>query len=97
VLARFDFAYDKEAAQGVASLGMDPSKLLSVIDANEAAIEEAGVVLHSYTAPGNGHRILEWPRFYELEVNGKRLVDWVTRLIEHKPVEDVHCQKCRVG
>jgi Pectinacetylesterase len=97
VLARFDFAYDKEAAQGVASLGMDPSKLLSVIDANEAAVEEAGVVLHSYTAPGNGHRILEWPRFYEIEVNGKRLVDWVTRLIEHKPVEDVHCQKCRVG
>jgi hypothetical protein len=36
------------------------------------------VVLHSYTAPGNGHGILEWPR-----------------LIEHKPVEDVHCRNCR--
>ena len=78
-------------------LGLDPSQLLSVIDANEAAIEEAGVVLHSYTAPGDGHRILEWPRFYELEVNGEKLVDWVTRLIEGKPVDDVHCQECRVG
>jgi hypothetical protein len=97
VLARFDYAYDREAAKGVASLGMDPSKLLSVIDANEAAIEKAGVVLHSYTAPGNGHGILEWPRFYELEVNGEKLVDWVRRLIEGKPVDDVHCQNCRVG
>jgi hypothetical protein len=35
-LARFDSASDKPAAKGVASLGMDPSKLLSVIDANEA-------------------------------------------------------------
>jgi hypothetical protein len=31
----------------------------------------SGVRLHSYTAPGVGHRILEWPRSYELEVNGE--------------------------
>ena len=97
VLARFDYAYDQEAAEGAESIGQDPSKLLAQIDANEAAIEKAGVLLHSYTAPGNGHGILEWPRFYEMKVNGERLVDWVTRLIEHTPVEDVHCQKCRVG
>jgi hypothetical protein len=97
VLARFDFAYDREAAGDAQITGVDPSDQLAVIDANEAAIEEAGVVLHSYTAPGDGHRILEWPRFYELEVDGKRLVDWVTRLAEGKPVDDVHCQNCRVG
>jgi hypothetical protein len=97
VLARFDYAYDREAAEGAESIGLDPSKLLAVIDANEAAIEDAGVVVHSYTAAGDGHGILEWPRFYELEVNGEKLVEWVTRLIEGKPVEDVHCQKCRVG
>jgi hypothetical protein len=97
VLARFDFAYDAEAAEEAELFGLDPSELLASIDANEAAIEEAGVVLHSYTAPGDGHRILEWPRFYELEVNGERLADWVTSLIEGEPVDDVHCQKCRVG
>jgi hypothetical protein len=78
-------------------MGRDPTKLLAVIDANEAAIEKAGVVMHSYTAPGSGHGIFEWPKFYELEVNGERLVDWVTRLIEGEPAEGVHCQKCRVG
>jgi hypothetical protein len=97
VLARFDYAYDRQAAEGAELLGLEPSELLAVIDANEAAIEEAGVVLHSYTAPGNGHGILEWPRFYDLEVNGEKLVDWVSRLIEGKPVDDVHCRRCRIG
>jgi hypothetical protein len=95
VLARFDYAYDQEAAEGAGSIGLDPSKLLAVIDANEAAIEKAGVVLHSYTAPGDGHGILEWPRFYTMEVGGEKLVDWVTRLIERKPADDVHCKRCR--
>jgi hypothetical protein len=97
VLARFDYAYDSSAAEGAESIGLDPSELLAVIDTNEAAIEAAGVVQHSYTAPGNGHGILERPRFYKLEVNGEKLVDWVTRLIEGKPVDDVHCRECRVG
>jgi hypothetical protein len=35
--------------------------------------------------------------FYTEEVNGQRFVDWVTRLIERKPVDDVHCRQCRVG
>ena len=97
VLARFDYAYDKAAAEGAESMGLDPSNLLAVIDANEAAIEKDGVTLHSYTASGHGHGILEWPRFYEMEVNGEKLVDWVRRLIEGKPVDDVHCKRCRVG
>jgi hypothetical protein len=95
VLARFDFAYDREAAGSANVTGVDPSHQLAVIDANEAAIEKAGVDLHSYTAPGDGHGIFEWPKFYKLEVNGERLVDWVARLIEGRPVDDVHCQNCR--
>jgi hypothetical protein len=97
ILARFDYAYDREAAGGAEAIGLDPSSLLAVIDANEAAIEEAGVALHSYTAPGDGHGILEWPRFYEMEVNGQKLVDWVARLLVGEQVDDVHCQKCNAG
>jgi hypothetical protein len=97
VLARFDYAYDQEAVEGAAALGLDPSQLLAVMDANEAAIEEAGVVQHSYTAPGNGHGIFEWPAFYELEVDGVRLVDWVDALIAGEPLDDVHCTDCGSG
>jgi hypothetical protein len=97
VFARFDYAYDRNAAAGAEERGLDPTKLLAVIDANEAAIEAAGVVQHSYTAPGDGHGIFEYERFYELEVNGEKLVDWVRRLIEGEPADDVHCEPCRLG
>jgi hypothetical protein len=76
-------------------MGRDPSKLLAVIDANEATIEKAGVTLHSYTAPGHGHGIFEYPKFYELDVNGKKLVDWVRRLINGRlsPTTTPRCSR----
>ena len=97
MLARFDYAYDREAARGGGGDGLDPSKLLAVIDANEAAIEAAGVIQHSYTAPGDDHGILEYRRFYEIEVNGVTLVDWVDALIAGEPLDDVHCDECETA
>jgi hypothetical protein len=94
VLARFDYAYDQQAAKGARSIGLDPANLLAVIDANEATIEDAGVVQHSYTAPGDGHGIYEYDRFYTMEVNGVTLVDWVEALIAGAPLDDVHCDDC---
>jgi hypothetical protein len=93
VMARFDFAYDPNAARALESLGVDASTL-EVIDANEAAIEAAGVDQHSYVAPGDGHRILELDDFYELEVNGVALVDWLEAVISGEPLDDVHCDQC---
>jgi hypothetical protein len=71
-----------------------PPNLLAVTDANEAAIEAAGVNLHSYTAPGKDHGLFEFDTFYTIEVNGVRLVDWLKALITAKPLDDVHCDKC---
>jgi hypothetical protein len=93
VQGRFDFAYDPNATRALESIGVD-SSTLELIDANEAAIEAAGVVQHSYIAPGDGHRILELDSFYELEVNGVTLVDWVEALVTGKPLDDVHCEDC---
>jgi hypothetical protein len=92
-MARFDFAYDPNAARALESIGVEASTL-ELIDANEAAIEAAGVIQHSYTAPGEGHRILELDDFYELEVNDVTLVDWVAALIAGEPLDDVHCENC---
>jgi hypothetical protein len=96
VMARFDYAFDQNAADAIERLfGLDGSNLLGLIDANEAAIEDAGVVQHSYTAPGDGHGILEFDTFYELEVSGVRLVDWVDALIAGEPLGDVRCDDCQ--
>jgi hypothetical protein len=32
--------------------------------------------------------------FYELKVNGVRLVDWVAALMAGEPLDDVHCEDC---
>jgi hypothetical protein len=96
VMARFDYAFDPNAAAAVEALGVDASTL-ALIDANEAAIEAAGVVQHSYTAPGREHGILDLDKFYEIEVNGVRLVDWVDALIAGEPLDDVHCDDCETG
>ena len=95
VLSRFDTAFDPHAAAEVTSwMPGNPPDFLGVIDGNEAAIEAAGVTLHSYTAPGDTHGLFEFDRFYDLEVHGVRLIDWLERLVTGKPPGDVHCAPC---
>jgi hypothetical protein len=55
------------------------------------------VAQHSYTAPGREHGLLDLDRFYDMEVNGVRLVDWVDALIAGEPLDDVHCDDCRAA
>jgi hypothetical protein len=97
VFARHDYAYDERQADWYPRIGIPPGDLLSRIDANETQIENAGVNLLSYIAPGDDHTALTEDQFYTETVNGERLVDWVTRLIEGKPVDDVHCRECSGG
>jgi hypothetical protein len=94
VLARFDFAYDEVQTFWMEQLEIDTSDLAAAIDDNEAAIEDAGVVQHSYTAPGADHGVVGDNLFYTMEVNGVALVDWVDALIAGEPLDDVHCHDC---
>jgi hypothetical protein len=95
MMARFDYADDVRQTAFLELAGLDTSDLVASIDANEAAIEEAGVIQHSYTASGNDHGIVGDGAFYGMEVNGVTLVDWVTALIAGEPFGDVHCDQCQ--
>jgi Pectinacetylesterase len=97
VMARFDYAFDPNAARAVERVGGDSSNLVALIDANEAAIEAAGVVQHSYTAPGTEHGIFDDDTFYEMEVNGVSLGDWIEALLAGEPLDDVHCDECEAS
>ena len=97
VFARHDYAYDERQEFWYPLLGTPAEDLLSLIDANEAQIEGAGVNLLSYIAPGDEHTVLSDGSFYTETVNGVLFVDWVTQLVNHQPVADVHCQECDVG
>jgi hypothetical protein len=65
-----------------------------MINANEAFIEGDGVDLHSYTAPGSGHTVFSQAGFYSESVNGVKLVDWVTELVNGTNATDVRCDTC---
>jgi hypothetical protein len=97
VFARHDYAHDATQQLLARYLGVPAEDLLSVLDRNETRIEGAGVNLLSYIAPGDDHGALQYESFYTEEVNGESLVDWVTRLIEGDPVDDVHCKECSAG
>jgi hypothetical protein len=93
VLGRFDFAFDPHAASELTRWA-DGNTTLAVITANDAAIQAAGVRLHSYTAPGDDHGLFEFGKFYTIKVGGVRLVDWIDDLIGTAPPADVRCGPC---
>ncbi len=92
--AKIDFAYDETQSFYADLVGVAADDLLSLIDQNEADIEAAGVPVASYIAPGTNHTILDSDRFYELEVEGVRLVDWVSDVVRGEAPADVHCAEC---
>ena len=56
-MSRFDFAYDEVQTAFMQITGADTSDVGASMVANEAAIEAAGVVQHSFTAPGTQHTL----------------------------------------
>jgi hypothetical protein len=97
VFARHDYAYDEGQAMWFPIVGLPLDDLLSLVDANEAQIEEAGVDLLSYIAPGDDHTALTEDELYTEEVGGEALLDWLARLVAGEPVTDVHCTECSAG
>jgi hypothetical protein len=96
IFGRHDYAFDEELrffnwTFGYASFNANQ---LTLIDANETQIEQGGVDLHSYVAPGNSHTVLTQPKFYTETVEGVRFVDWVSKLVRRQPAPDVHCTDC---
>ena len=94
VFARHDYAFDRTQVFFAGLAGIPADDLVSLIDANEVQIENAGVTLWSYISPGDDHTVLHRAEFYTQTVEGVRLVDWVTSLVQGDTVADVHCMVC---
>jgi hypothetical protein len=88
-MSRFDHEYDAVQASFMQATGTASADLAATMADNEAMIEAAGVVQHSYTAPGDDHTVVRTDDFYAMEVDGVALVDWVTDLVAGVDVPDV--------
>ena len=93
-LARYDNAYDDVQQQFSELAAVGGGDLLTVIQANEAGIEAAGVPVDSYIAPGTDHTILLAPEVYTLEVEGVAFIDWLAGLVAGDDLDDVVCTEC---
>ena len=97
IFARHDYAFDAVQKFFAALAGIPADNLVSLIDGNETEIEQGGVDLHSYIAPGDSHTVLSRPEFYNEIVEGVSLVDWVSAVARRQPDLDVHCTDCMPG
>ncbi|MGZ4700148.1 MAG: pectin acetylesterase-family hydrolase [Ilumatobacteraceae bacterium] len=95
VFGRHDYAYDFVQQLFTVLFGFAANDLATLIDANGAQVRKAGVDLHSYIAPGQGHTVLSSPAFYTETVGGVPLVNWVSDLVRRQPDADVHCTTCK--
>jgi hypothetical protein len=94
--ARFDYAFDGVQALFAALAGLFTDAVVGQIDATQAQVEAAGIDLATYVAPGSAHTIIWLDEVYELEVEGVRLIDWITELVEGGVPDDVHCVECEL-
>ena len=92
---RFDYAYDEVQAGFAALAGIEADDLVTFIDQTETDIEAAGVPVASYVAPGSAHTIVMSDEFYDMEVEGVRLVDFLATLVAGDVPADVRCTVCR--
>ncbi len=93
-LAQYDTAEDKIQKLFLGFLGLEPSSLFSLILANHAEIRASASNFNTYVAGGDLHTILLRPEFYTYHVDGLRVRDWVTDLVNGKMVGNVQCRRC---
>jgi len=93
-MARFDRARDATQASFTKAAGIGSNERLARLDQNERDIEAAGVDLRTFVAPGDAHTILPNNGLYDLEVEGVRLIDWITAYVNGDDVPDIHCRDC---
>ena len=89
--ARYDTAYDEVQSSFSQLAGFSGDDLKTTIQDNEAYIEDGGVEVASYLAPGTVHTILGTPALYDLEVDGTSFLDWLTAYADGEDVPDVAC------
>jgi hypothetical protein len=92
--ARFDYAFDQTQAFFGSLAGVPADELVTLIDATEAQGETSGIEISAYVASGSAHTIMRRPEVYDLEVEGVRLIDWLTELFGGTSPGDVHCVDC---
>lgn len=94
-LSQINYHADEVQLSFMALEGIEGIPLIELMDSNLVEIAEALPTFRSYTIPGDAHSILLWAPFYETEVDGVRLRDWLAALVAGEEIPTVTCEECR--
>jgi len=96
-MAQYNTANDETQYAFLELTGVSDTPLLDLLEANFDDIRRMADNFHIYTAGGSLHTILRLPEFYEYEVDGVTVRDWVADLATGEAVEDVLCSDCETA
>jgi len=95
LFAEYDTAEDAVQKRYLAMSGSKTPRLLASLEANYNDIRAEVDNFRFYVAGGDSHTILARPEFYTIQVDGRRIRDWVADLANFRPVENVKCENCQ--
>lgn len=97
-ISQYNTAYDSTQHSYFSAMGGgDALDWSTKMQANLTEIEAGAPAFRYYLAPDFKHCILPHPELYSVEVGGKKLVDWLTDVIEDVPVQNVDCNDSDCG
>ena len=85
---------DNQTLYFVAMGGGDNAQWSAQMKANVKSIEDASPNVHAVLAPGEQHCILPYDDFYTVEAGGKKLTEWLSDMVNDRPIESVSCDGC---
>jgi hypothetical protein len=94
-LSQINYHADEVQLSFLALKGVEGVPLIDLLDSNLVEISNALPTFRSYTITGDAHSLLLWDPFYETEVDGVRLRDWVADLVAGEEIPSVMCEECR--
>jgi hypothetical protein len=89
-LATINTADDEVQRRFSDLIGFVDTPLVDMIDENNEFIESSGVDLDYWVSPGTTHVLSASDELYDTEVDGTRLIDWISDILAGDDVEDVH-------
>jgi hypothetical protein len=94
-MVQYNTTYDEtQSFYYNAITGDVPAGWTPLMNAEMKTIKDGTTTFHDYIAPDHKHCIIPYDEFYTVEVNGKKLVDTVTDLVNDKPIDNVECTDC---
>ena len=94
-LSQINFHADEVQLSFLRLEGVDGVPLVELLDANLEEVSEALPTFRSYMIQGDTHGIVRSNGFYETEVDGVRLRDWLAGLIAGEEIATITCEECR--